>query len=223
MLSNIIQEISKVIIFILSLPKTLLFNFYYLPFHQAIKLPIFIPYNIKLREMKGNITIDQCKIGIIQIGFNSFSSIVGNGESFWCSTADIHFHGKVRIGCNPKLRLTGKVTFGHNFEAGHNFLLMAHKEVYFDEQVLLSWNVTIMDADGHRIFDANDYETNPPRAIHIGKHTWVGCHSTILKGTILPANSIIASHTLTTKSFSQESCVIAGSPGRVVRTNLRWQ
>ena len=223
MISNIIQEISKAIVFILSLPKTLIFNFYYLPFNQAIKLPIFISYRLKLRDMRGTITIEQCKTGIIQIGFNSFGFIVGKGESLWSSTADIYFEGKTRIGCNPKFRVAGKLIFGRNFEAGHDLLIISQKETIFEQDVLLSWNVNIMDADGHRIFDSNGDETNPPRAIHLGKHTWVGCHTTILKGSILPEESIVASHTITTKAFTQKHCIIAGNPGRIIKTSQRWQ
>lgn len=223
MLSNIIQEISKVCVFILSLPKTLIFNFYYLPFQQAIKLPIFISYRLKLRDMRGTITIAQCKTGIIQIGFNSFGFIVGHGEALWSSTANIRFEGKTRIGCNPKFRLTGKLTFGENFEAGHDLLIICQKEVFFEKNVLLSWDVSIMDADGHRIFDADDNETNPPRAIHMGQHTWIGCQATILKGSTLPEESIVASHALITKSFTQKHCIIAGNPGRVIKTKQRWQ
>ncbi len=222
MLSNIMQEISKIIVFILSLPKTLIFNFYYLPFQQAIKLPVFISYRLKLRDMRGSITIDQCKTGIIQIGFNSFGFVVGHGEALWSSTADIHFQGKVRVGCNPKFRLSGTLTFENDFEAGHDFLLICQSHIHFEQATLLSWNVSIMDADGHVIYDENNQESNAPRKIRIGKHTWIGCHTTILKGTILPEESIVASHTVTTKPFTQKNCIIAGNPGRVIKTGQRW-
>jgi len=220
MISNIIQEISKVIVFVLSLPKTLIFNFYYLPFHQAIKLPIFISYRLKLRDMRGTITIDQCKTGIIQIGFNSFGFIVGHGEALWSSTADIRFEGKARFACNPKLRLAGSLVFGHEFEAGHDFTLMCQNNISFGTHSLFSWNVTIMDCDGHRIFDENNVEINAPRPIHIGSQAWVGCHVTILKGSILPEGTIVAAHTVVTKKIDEKACVIAGNPCRIVKRNV---
>jgi len=219
MISNIIQEISKVIVFILSLPKTLIFNFYYLPFNQAIKLPIFISYRLKLRDMRGTITIDQCKTGIIQIGFNSFGFIVGHGESLWSSTAHIHFQGKVRIGCNPKLRLSGKLSFGDNFEAGHELLIICQNHIHFEKDVLLSWNVNIMDADGHMIYNDKNQEVNQPRPIFIGQHAWLGCHSTILKGSHLPAESIVAAHSVVTKKIHDENCIIAGNPAKIIQRN----
>lgn len=222
MFSNLIQEASKVFVLILSLPKILIFNFYYLPFKQAIKLPIFISYRLKIRDMRGTIRIDQCKTGIIQIGLNSFGFVVGHGEALWSSTADIHFQGKVRIGCNPKFRLAGVLTFEDNFEAGHDLLLICQSNIYFEQDTLLSWNVSIMDADGHVIYDENDRESNFPKAIRIGRHTWIGCHATILKGSTLAEESIVASHTITTKSFTQKHCIIAGNPGRVIKTNQRW-
>lgn len=220
MFSNIIQEISKIFVFVLSLPKILIFNFYYLPFYQAIKLPIFISYRLKLRDMRGSISIDQCKTGIIQIGFNSFGFIVGHGEALWSSTADIHFEGKTRIGCNPKFRLAGTLTFGHEFEAGHDFMLMCQNNIIFGTHVLLSWNNTIMDHDGHRIFDNNNTELNAPRPISIASQTWLGCHVTVLKGSILPEGTIVASHSLITKQFNEKFTIIAGNPCKVIRKNV---
>ena len=51
-----------------SMPYTLYFNFHYLPFKQAIKLPILL-YKPKLLKCKGRIRIEgEVKIGMIQLG-----------------------------------------------------------------------------------------------------------------------------------------------------------
>lgn len=57
---------------ILSLPKTIIFNFRVLSFNQAIKLPIYI-YN--------NMVIDEVHKGIIQINDNIKTFMVKLGDN----------------------------------------------------------------------------------------------------------------------------------------------
>ena len=56
-------------LFIKALIPSLFFNFYYLPFKQAIKLPILI-YKPHIHRFKGSITIDSpyIKTGMIRLG-----------------------------------------------------------------------------------------------------------------------------------------------------------
>lgn len=48
----IINKIKRGGYFLLSLPKTIYFNFATLPIFQAIKLPVFIGWNVKIIEAK---------------------------------------------------------------------------------------------------------------------------------------------------------------------------
>ena len=71
------------IFLLLSLPKTILFNFRSLPFSQAIKLPIIIGYNVKVLEThKGIITfsdrVEKIRFGMIRFGFGGPRGIVSN-------------------------------------------------------------------------------------------------------------------------------------------------
>ena len=62
--------VNKIILLILSLPKTIYINFKYLKFKDAIKLPILVSYNVKLAKTRGTILIkSKIKFGMIQIGF----------------------------------------------------------------------------------------------------------------------------------------------------------
>lgn len=217
------REIIKAITLIRCLPKTIYFNFHYLPLKEAIRLPIFIAYNVQLLQMKGTVCVHQYKTANIQIGFSGSGIITSRGEGWWNSTGEVHFHGKIRISGNPKLFITGKVTFKDNFNTGYNFLLSAHHSIYFEKDLLISWNVSIMDSDGHKIKNLAQDVINQPAPIHIGSHSWLGCHSTVLKGVHIPDNSIIASHSLITKSFLQTQTIIAGSPAQVIKQSVLWE
>lgn len=43
----------KLVNIVLSIPKTIFFNFCYLPFKQALKLPIWIAYDVKVSAAAG--------------------------------------------------------------------------------------------------------------------------------------------------------------------------
>ena len=66
---------------ILSIPKTLLFNFYYLPFMDAVRLPIIVSRKVKIGSMGSRKSVQlRNKRAKISIGFEgSF----GLGGGYW--------------------------------------------------------------------------------------------------------------------------------------------
>lgn len=56
---------------LLSIPKTIYFNFRYLPIRRALKLPIWLAPNVRVKNMyKGGIDGDLNKMGMIHIGYH---------------------------------------------------------------------------------------------------------------------------------------------------------
>lgn len=47
------MNIAKIIKCIVSLPKTIYFCFRYLPFNQAIRIPILVAYDTHITQMQG--------------------------------------------------------------------------------------------------------------------------------------------------------------------------
>lgn len=63
---------------ILSIPKTLLFNFYYLPFTDAVKLPIKVSRKVKIGSMGGRKSLQlKNKQAKISIGFEGSFGLGG--------------------------------------------------------------------------------------------------------------------------------------------------
>ncbi|MQT60620.1 hypothetical protein GHO41_25165 [Pseudomonas sp. FSL R10-0399] len=63
---------------------------------------------------------------------------------------------------------------------------------------------------------------NPASDIFIGDHVWIGQAALISKGTRLSRNSIVgASSFLQNKEFPP-SCIVAGSPAKLIRTGVVW-
>ena len=222
-MSNLMNEIGKAIAFFFGLPKSLLLNFRYLPLSQAIRLPILISPRVKLRTVKGSMQIDRVRTGMIQIGFGSLGQNAGRQDSVWALDGHIHFKGKARIGCGVKLFVRGNLTLGDNIDASHNWHVMCHNNIDIGDNSLLSWNVTIMDSDGHDILQ-NGQAINPPLPIQIGRHVWSGCDVLILKGANIADNCIVAARSVVTAAVSHESgTMLAGSPAKVIRRGVTWK
>lgn len=90
---------------ILTLLKSIFFNFYYFPFLTAIKLPIWV-YKPKLIELKGKVMIplDNSKItsGMIRLGFRGNRCFCNNGF-IWSNKGIVIFNGNCQIGNNSSI------------------------------------------------------------------------------------------------------------------------
>ncbi|MBF0282156.1 MAG: acyltransferase [Zetaproteobacteria bacterium] len=220
---NFFHELDKIFGDIRSLPKSLWFNFHYLNFFNAIRLPILISHRVKLRNLGGSIHINRVKTGTIRIGFGGMGQHCGVVDSvFSMKKGVIQFEGKVRIGCAANIFIhDGTLTIGDNFDASRNLLIMCQNKIHIKHDVLISWNVSIMDHDGHDIQQHGE-SINPPRAIEIGSQVWIGCNSTILKGAQLAEQSVVGAHAIVTGSFPAHA-LIAGQPARLVKQDISWQ
>ena len=88
---------------------------------------------------------------------------------------------------------------------------------------MLSHDIDIRNTDSHSIINMAGERINPSSDIIIGDHVWIGIRSTILKGSVIPSNTIVAAQSMVTSSLNaKENVIIAGSPARVVKENVNW-
>jgi len=96
------------------------------------------------------------------------------------------------------------------------------KHISFGDDCLLSWEVLIIDQDFHSIATTDQVRTNPDANIEIGKHVWICCRNTILKGTIIGADSVLAAGSLIASKFPTTHQLLGGNPARVLRRDISW-
>ena len=106
------------------------FNFHYLPFHEAVKLPILL-YKPKLLKLKGTIKIkqeDKIGFGMIRLGFPEVSLYPNTGIVFENYGGTVVFKGQCCIGNNSYLSIGPKaiVEFGNRFSATTTFRLTSY-------------------------------------------------------------------------------------------------
>lgn len=215
---------NKVMVALLSIPNTLLFNFKAFNWKMAIKMPVYISYKIKVKEV-GNIDIrcDNIYRGMIRIGFGGSFLLGENNKGFWKNKGHIIFEGKTSLGRGTVIVIseTGMISFGNNFEGNANCMYNSNRLIQFGNECLVGWDTTIIDGDGHEIFDEKGKkEKDGP--IMIGEHVWICSGVKILKNTVIANESVVASNALLCKRF-EESNILVGGYNKILEHNISWR
>lgn len=213
---------------LLSVPRTIWFNFRYLPFSQAVKLPIWIANNVRIKRLyRGGLQLTNASLGIIRIGYHEADAV----DCFGTHTIlDIYAGGKIvfaqdaHIGQGAILcvKSNGKLSLGKNFAVSGTTSFVCSNEISIGDDVQFSWNSLVMDSDAHHIYDESGKEIPNTGCIQIGNKVWIAANTTILKGATIGNNCIVASNSLLSKSYSDKT-IIGGIPGKEIKKISNWK
>lgn len=137
---------------------------------------------------------------------------------------ELIFDGRAVFAPGTKIINSGTIVFGENFDMKASSAIICEKDIVFGKDALISWECLIMDTDFHNIYDGveeNDKRVNNPEKIFIGAHVWVGCRSSILKGSHIPDGSVVGAGSVVCKKLHEENSVYCGN--RAVRSNIVWR
>lgn len=211
-----------------SIPKTVFFNFRYLPFKQAVKLPIWITYNSKIKIGGGkNIRIKgTVRTAMIRIGFHKVPI---------CNPVDktildiargglLSFEGAAHIGNGTKIRIANnaELVLGDNFAVSASSQINCYKKICFGRDIQFSWDCLCMDSDTHIIYGERKEQINEPREIIFGNKVWIGCRTIILKGAVIPGNCVIGAGSLVSGKKFDPDTIIAGHPAKSIKKIGGW-
>lgn len=204
-----------------SIFKTIYFNFHYLPWRQAYKLPIHLR-NVKFGRLSGSLIIDAEKIvyGMVKIG--------AKGRNFWCpnntSTIDI-WGGKLVFvggsifhqGTHIKVGKKGLMEIGKGCTFASNCNIVCYYHLVVGADTHLGWDVTIMDTNWHPLLDIySKTYTKMMSPVKVGNHCWIGAKSSLLPGTKLPDNTIVSYGSIVNIRLKEEHQLLGGVPAKVV-------
>jgi acetyltransferase-like isoleucine patch superfamily enzyme len=211
----------------ISVIKTIYFNLKYLPFKQAIKLPVLISKKVYLKTSKGIIEINHSiTFGMIKIGFGDVGIFdEKRSRTIWQIYGKVIFYGTANIGHGSKISVakSGVLSLGNNFRITAESSIVVHLKIDFGSDCLLSWDTLVMDTDLHKIKNEFNIQVNCPSPINIGNSVWIGCRNLILKGAIIPDNSIIGANTLVNKELKHKNSIYVGNPVVRVKENVNWE
>ena len=218
------QKIEKFCFFIRCLIPSLYFNFKYLPFQQAVKLPILVhkPHFYRLR---GRIVIDAARIytGMIRLGTFDTATYPNNGIYLKLEGLLV-FKGKCRIGNDSHIICGkhGKIVFGEAFKIGSGIKMVSHCGITFGKETRIGWGVIIIDTNFHPLYDIEKKKFKKAfGSINIGDNNWFGLQCVVMPGVTTPEHCIFGARTVVTRNGNYESfCVHGGSPVRVLSRNV---
>lgn len=181
----------------------------------------------KLKKCGGSIRInaDRIRPGMIQLGANRVSIYPNNGISLEIN-GDIVFHGTCYIGNGSFIAVDGgRIEFGDFFNATAACRIVCHKGITFGRDVLIGWENMICDSDFHKIQNTeNGLWSEPDASITIGNHVWIANSCSIMKGSVIPDDTIVAAHSLVNKKLDTEPfSLVAGCPASLKKKNVTWK
>ncbi len=208
--------------------KTIYFNFHYLPFKQAIRLPIFL-HKAKLLKCKGEVKIDcvSIKPGMIRLGFVAVSLYPNTGIVWENHGGLVTFRGRSDIGSDSAISIgkSGQIDFGENFRVTASFKITSYNSIVIDKNVLIAWDVIVMDTSFHKLKDKEGNTKGKTKGmIYIGRNNWIPTRCLVLKGTKTPDYCIFGAGSVLNKDYSNlpTHILLAGNPLQIKAENI-WR
>lgn len=223
------MRMKKLVRCVISLPKSIYFCFRYLPFNQAIRIPILIAYDTHIVQMRGGVSINAEKISPAMIHIGLFDGSFDCGRNIRTTlqlqkSSKLIFNGRAAIARGAVINNAGVIEFGNNFSSNFGLFISCSKRIAFGNSCLLGWNNHFLDNNGHVISDSIGNITSAPEEINIGNNVWITSETHFLSGSAVGDGCVIGYKSFVLKDFSHiEQCLIAGSPSKVLRENIIWK
>ena len=214
--------------FLISLPYSLFFNFYYLPFRQAIKMPIIL-YSPHFWSLKGRVVIDapQVRFGMIRLGL--FNASINNEKGFvWMNEAGtVIFHGSFAAGSGSVIKIghpRAVLEIGDNVSNASSLKIDCHYRIIIGKRGKFGWGVIIMDSNLHRLKNSDGtWVGKGYDAVEIGENSWISSQCVILPGTKFPPYSVCALGSVLNRDYlNGEKGLYAGRPAKLIKTGI-WR
>lgn len=112
---------------------------------------------------------------------------------------------------------------GSSFEDVHLAATENGSKIIIGKQCMFAYDIDLRTGDSHSIISTEtNQRINYAKDIAIGDHVWIASHCSILKGVSIAENSVVATRSVVTKSFSAKGVIIGGSPAKIIKENINW-
>lgn len=207
--------------------KTICYNFKTQTFRNAIKCPIIISYNTKIKNI-GRIIFDtehmhpgMLSIGVIKI--NAWET--NNKQTIFNNRGILHVGGNVKLhpGCTLYINDNATMKVGNHVGFGADSKVICYKSITIGNDFRCSWNGQIFDTDFHFLHNTiTDKYYQRTKPISIGNNVFVGNGCTIAKGTVLPNGCVVSCISKVSGDFSGEgeNLLLVGNPAKVIKKGV---
>lgn len=197
--------------------KNLYFNLKYLPYEQAVHVPIKWGRNIKILQLrKGQIKIENI-IGLYQIMISNdppqfYFPDRGQTTLLVKEEGELVFKGRARIGKGSTLRCdeNSKIIFGDDFLCSKDVFIRSNNLVSFGQSCRVGLGVIMNSTNGHWV-KRNDRLSEPSMPIKLGDKVWIGSRCIIGKGVEISDHCIVGQGSVVLhKKFTNPYSIIHG-------------
>ncbi|MGP1586914.1 MAG: acyltransferase [Treponemataceae bacterium] len=124
------------------------------------------------------------------------------------------------------------LNIGNNTSISHNcFINVDHyTNISIGDNCMFSFDCVLQSNDGHPIFDLNtgkninnSVDIAKQKKIVLENHVWLGMRVICLGTTLIKEGSVVGAASLVKKEFSKKNCILAGSPAKIIREDIRWE
>lgn len=151
--------------------------------------------------------------------------IIGDNNTVEIDPSVKIFKGEITVGDFYSPASNCRVYIGKNCTSnGTNIVLMEDgTTVSIGDDCMFSWGVDFFVTDFHTICARDTTEIiNKGKELTVADHVWIAMHATILKNSYIAKNSIVGAYAVVAGKFTEENCVLAGNPARVVKRQVCW-
>lgn len=116
------------------------------------------------------------------------------------------------------------IIIGDDFtmEGGH-IAATEGKLIKIGNDCMFSNDVEIRNGDSHSIIKLDENKRiNHAKDVYIGNHVWLTAHVKVLKGSIIPSNSIVGNSTVFSHKFQEGNAIYSGIPCKLIKTGINW-
>ncbi|MBJ2183208.1 MAG: acyltransferase [Muribaculaceae bacterium] len=210
--------------------KTLFYNYHFWGLKGLLKLPLIVHSGVVFKDISGKIILTEgIKKGTLRLG--SAQPLATRDMQYDRAIIDIsgvlivcdNVH--IAPGCRISVNTGATLEIGKNFNSTGNCTIICDKRISIGNSCLFSWDIQLMDSDFHKIFNSENKCINMPERIEIGDDVWIGCRSTILKGSRIPKGCIVGARSVVAGKFVEENSIIGGvgKGCQVLKSNIHWE
>lgn len=206
-----------------NLPQTLYFNLKVFRIRDALRLPVFLFGSTCFEGLyRGCVELRYVKTGIVFIGGGWFTEMTGYSNRY---KNFVRIKGKVILGNNVvmsqgiTLSVSNNATIriGDNVRFNERVTIHSKDSISIGDKCRFGWNVQILDTGFHYMINKGKlaYRNAPVVLEH---NVWVANSVSIMKGTYLPAYTVVASNSLVNKQFREigDHCLVGGVPAKYI-------
>lgn len=154
--------------------------------------------------------------------FNKVTFFIRGNNNFIHLKKDVNFFrgGELWIEDNNCSINIGKNT---TFEDAHLAVTEDNSKIIIGEDCMFAYGIDVRTGDSHSILNAGTLKRiNPAADVVVENHVWVGAHCSILKGSYILNNSVVATRSIVTKKMEESNVILAGIPAKKIKDGITW-